>query len=87
MIDRRDPDFSEVVLRYDGGIKDFVKHLNHSKDELFDEVGHYAEDADTEAVEVAFSWNTGFQTDGIHSFANGITPSRAACTSRLPLPP
>ena len=23
-------------------------------------------------MEIAFSWNTGYQTDGIHSFANGI---------------
>ena len=24
VLDERDPDFEEVVLRYDGGIKDFV---------------------------------------------------------------
>ena len=23
-------------------------------------------------MEIAFQWNTGFNTDGIHSFANGI---------------
>ncbi|MEM8923737.1 MAG: DNA topoisomerase (ATP-hydrolyzing) subunit B [Actinomycetota bacterium] len=72
IMDQRDPDFEEVVLRYDGGIKDFVRHLNASKEALFDQVGHYAEDGDGEAVEIAFSWNTGYQTDGIHSFANGI---------------
>ncbi len=72
VIDERDPDFEEVVLRYDGGIKDFVRHLNASKEALFDQVGYYAEDGDGEQVEVAFSWNTGYQTDGIHSFANGI---------------
>ncbi|MGB5755506.1 MAG: DNA topoisomerase (ATP-hydrolyzing) subunit B [Acidimicrobiales bacterium] len=72
LIDRRDPEFEEVVLRYDGGIKDFVQHLNASKEALFDEVGWYEEEGDEEAVELAFSWNTGFQTDGIHSFANGI---------------
>ncbi|MCL4165741.1 UNVERIFIED_CONTAM: hypothetical protein GTU68_061384, partial [Idotea baltica] len=57
---------------YDGGIRDFVQHLNASKEALFDEVGWYEEEGDEEAVELAFSWNTGFQTDGIHSFANGI---------------
>jgi DNA gyrase subunit B len=72
ILDERDPDFEEVVLRYDGGIKDFVQHLNASKEALFEQVGHYAEDGDGEAVEIAFSWNTGYQTDGIHSFANGI---------------
>ena len=30
------------------------------------------EEADGE-VEIAFQWNTGYNTDGIHSFANGIT--------------
>ncbi|MGF1598763.1 MAG: DNA topoisomerase (ATP-hydrolyzing) subunit B [Acidimicrobiales bacterium] len=72
LVDARDPDFTEVVLRYDGGIRDFVQHLNASKEALFDQVGWFGEDGDGEAVEVAFSWNTGYQTDGIHSFANGI---------------
>ena len=72
VFDERDPAFEEVVLRYDGGIKDFVQHLNASKEALFDQVGWYADETEEEAVEIAFSWNTGFQTDGIHSFANGI---------------
>jgi DNA gyrase subunit B len=70
--DQRDPDFEEVVLRYDGGIRDFVQHLNASKEALFEEVGWYEDEGEDETVELAFSWNTGFQTDGIHSFANGI---------------
>ncbi|MEM7338123.1 MAG: DNA topoisomerase (ATP-hydrolyzing) subunit B [Actinomycetota bacterium] len=70
--DERDPDFEEVALRYDGGIVDFVRHLNASKEALFEEVGWFGEDGDGETVEIAFSWNTGYQTDGIHSFANGI---------------
>jgi len=72
LIDERDIDSEEVVLRYDGGIRDFVRHLNKSKEALFDQVGWFTEEGDGEAVDVAFSWNTGYQTDGIHSFANGI---------------
>ena len=72
VVDARDPAFEEVVLRYDGGIRDFVRHLNSSKEALFDQVGWFGEDGDGETVEIAFSWNTGYQTDGIHSFANGI---------------
>ena len=72
IVDARDESFDEVVLRYDGGIRDFVRHLNDSKEALFDQVGFYSEEGDGEAVDVAFSWNTGYQTDGIHSFANGI---------------
>ena len=71
--DELNPATGTVVHRYDGGIRDFVSHLNRSKEELFDEVGWFEEIDETEEVEIAFSWNTGYQTDGIHSFANGIS--------------
>jgi DNA gyrase subunit B len=70
--DARDNDLDEVVLRYDGGIRDFVRHLNASKEALFEQVGWFSEEGEGESVDVAFAWNTGYQTDGIHSFANGI---------------
>ena len=61
-----------VTYKYAGGIVDFVKHLNASKEALFSKVGSYdLAEADQE-VEVAFQWNTGYNADGIHSFANGI---------------
>ncbi len=63
----------ELVHRYDGGIRDFVRHLNATKEPLFDEVGWFEEKDETEEVEIAFAWNTGYQADGIHSFANGIS--------------
>ena len=66
-----------VLFRYDGGIVDYVSHLNQSKVRLFDAVGHFADsetiDGNPHEVEVAFQWNTGFNTDGLHSFANGIS--------------
>ncbi len=71
--DERHPDAEEVVYRYDGGIKDFVRHLNSTKEALFDEVGHFVEQGDAEEVEIAFAWNTGYLSDGLHSFANGIS--------------
>ena len=62
---------------YDGGIVDYVSHLNQSKVRLFDAVGHFSHtesiDENPHEVEVAFQWNTGFNTDGLHSFANGIS--------------
>ncbi len=71
--DERKEKFEQVRLRYDGGIKDFVNHLNASKEALFEDVGWFEEETDNEEVEIAFSWNSGYQTDGIHSFANGIS--------------
>ncbi len=62
-----------TVFKYDGGIIDFVEHLNQSKEALFDSVGYFEQVGDGEEVEIAFQWNTGFNSDGLHSFANGIT--------------
>ncbi|MGH9187480.1 MAG: DNA gyrase/topoisomerase IV subunit B [Acidimicrobiales bacterium] len=61
-----------VIFRYSGGIRDFVKHLNASKEALFTKVGSYEMAEEGQEIEAAFQWNTGFNTDGIHSFANGI---------------
>jgi DNA gyrase subunit B len=61
-----------VRYRYAGGIVDFVKHLNTSKEALFSKVGFYELAEEEQEVEVAFQWNTGYNADGIHSFANGI---------------
>jgi DNA gyrase subunit B len=61
-----------VVFRYAGGIVDFVKHVNASKEPLFSRVGFLEQSDETQEVEIAFQWSTGYQTDGIHSFANGI---------------
>ncbi len=57
---------------YPGGIRDFVRHLNETSETLFDDVGYLTAVEDGDEVEIAFQWNTGFNTDGIHSFANGI---------------
>jgi DNA gyrase subunit B len=65
-------DNETVTYRYAGGIVDFVKHVNKTKDSLFTKVGYYADSDEGSEVEVAFQWNTGYNTDGIHAFANGI---------------
>ncbi len=61
-----------VTYRYAGGIKDFVNHLNSSKEALFKSVGYLEQIEPEQEVEIAFQWNTGFNADGLHSFANGI---------------
>src|SRR5437868_7411757 len=48
-----------TVYRYAGGIEDFVKHVNASKESLFKRVGYFAAAEDTQEVEIAFQWNTG----------------------------
>ncbi|MEQ8717870.1 MAG: DNA topoisomerase (ATP-hydrolyzing) subunit B [Acidimicrobiales bacterium] len=61
-----------IEYRYDGGIVDFVRHVNASKEALFDEVGYFESADEDQEVEIAFQWNTGYNNDGLHSFANGI---------------
>jgi DNA gyrase subunit B len=65
-------DNEPVTYRYAGGIVDFVKHVNKTKEPLFAKVGYFEQGEPGQVVEVAFTWNTGYQTDGVHSFANGI---------------
>ncbi len=68
--ERTDP-VMEQVFKYSGGIVDFVKHLNASKDPLFKKVISFEDSGDGSEVEIAMQWNTGFY-EGIHSFANNI---------------
>ncbi|HEY2330887.1 MAG TPA: DNA gyrase subunit B, partial [Acidimicrobiales bacterium] len=71
-VDHRPGHESEpTVYRYAGGIEDFVRHVNASKESLFKRVGYYQAIEDVQEVEIAFQWNSGFY-EGIHSFANGI---------------
>jgi DNA gyrase subunit B len=70
--DERAEHLNQQTYKYAGGIVDFVKHVNASKEALFSKVGYYESADEEQEVEVAFQWNTGYQTDGTHSFANGI---------------
>ncbi len=63
---------SPTSYKYAGGIQDFVRHLNETKEPLFKRVGYLEQSEEDQEVEIAFQWNTGYQTDGLHSFANGI---------------
>jgi DNA gyrase subunit B len=76
-VDQRSESAEEIVYRYDGGIRDFVRHVNAAKEALFSDVGYFRQSEESEdssmEVEVAFQWNTGYNADGLHSFANGIS--------------
>jgi len=63
----------EVVYRYEGGIVDFVRHLNGKKGEAHKSVISFeAEDTELRiSVEVAMQWNNGF-SESVYTFANTI---------------
>ncbi|MEY2449280.1 MAG: gyrase subunit, partial [Acidimicrobiaceae bacterium] len=71
--ERPEHDAQQTTYKYANGIIDFVKHVNASKEALFSKVGYFEQAEDGQEVEAAFQWSTGYQTDGIHSFANGIS--------------
>jgi DNA gyrase subunit B len=70
--DEREGGPAPVSYCYKGGIVDFVKHLNATKDPLFKKVAYFKVEEDKAEVEVALQWNTGYN-EGLYGFANGIS--------------
>ena len=70
-VDERAGRQMKETYKYNGGIVDYVRHLNNTKESLFRKVGFYEQTEPTQEVEIAFQWNTGYY-ESIHSFANGI---------------
>jgi DNA gyrase subunit B len=70
--DEREGGPAPVTYCYKGGIVDFVKHLNASKDPLFKKVAYFKVVEEGGEVEVALQWNTGYN-EGLYGFANGIS--------------
>ena len=64
---------SKITFQYRGGLIDFVKHLNASKEALFAKVCPFEDaDDDGQMLDIAMQWNTGYY-EGIHGYANGIS--------------
>ncbi len=63
----------ERRFRYDGGLVDYVQHLNSTKDPAHRSVIAFEAVNDTVgmSLEVAMQWNTSF-TESVHTFANTI---------------
>jgi len=71
--DERPEREQEITYLYKGGIVDFVKHLNISKEALFTKVAHFeSADDDGQICDIAMQWNTGYY-EGVHGYANGIS--------------
>ncbi len=56
---------------YEGGLVDFVKHLNASREPLHGDVIAISAEGEEGQVEIAMQWTTGF-TESVHTFANNI---------------
>jgi DNA gyrase subunit B len=79
----------KVHYQYAGGISDFVRYINASKDAVHSSVIDFGEESDGISAEIAMQWNASY-TESVHTFANVIATSeggtheegfRAALTS------
>jgi DNA gyrase subunit B len=58
-------------FRYEGGIKDFVAHLNREKNPIQKKIVYFEGESEDGAVEVAMQWNSSYQ-ESVFSYANNI---------------
>ncbi len=88
--DERDPaEPREAKYQYAGGIADFVRYINASKEPVHATVIDFEEEAPGISVEIAMQWSAAY-TESVHTFANTINTAeggtheegfRAALTS------
>ncbi|HET9898705.1 MAG TPA: DNA topoisomerase (ATP-hydrolyzing) subunit B [Streptosporangiaceae bacterium] len=60
-----------ATFRYDGGLSDFVRYLNKSKDAIHESVIEFGEQAVGISAEIAMQWS-GSYAESVHTFANTI---------------
>ena len=70
LTDERDEAKSEVY-QYAGGIRDFVAHINASKEPVHPQIIYFEGKANSHFVEVAMQWNSSYN-DAVSTFANTI---------------
>ncbi|SFR17215.1 DNA gyrase subunit B [Lentzea waywayandensis] len=61
----------ERVFHYPGGLEDFVRHINHTREAVHQKVIGFEVKGEDLEVEVAMQWNTGY-TASVYTFANTI---------------
>ncbi|GGL11649.1 DNA gyrase subunit B [Sphaerisporangium melleum] len=78
-----------VTYHYEGGLSDFVKHINSKKEPVHNSVIDFESEGDGISVEIAMQWNASY-TESVYTFANTINTAeggtheegfRAALTS------
>src|SRR6187455_3869697 len=70
LYDEREGDVKHE-FHYEGGIRDFVAHVNKSKDPVHKTIVYFEGDNGEGQVELAMQWNSSYQ-ESVFSFANNI---------------
>lgn len=76
LLDERVPETEEgkpreVTFHYEGGIADFVRHLNASKNPIHKTVVEFSAEEEGMSVEIAMQWNESYG-ESVYTFANNI---------------
>src|SRR6201981_1393993 len=71
MVDERQAEPRSARYQYAGGIADFVRYINSSKEPVHGTVIDFGEEADGISVEIAMQWTSAY-TESVHTFANTI---------------
>jgi DNA gyrase subunit B len=61
----------QVVLNYEGGVKEFVRHLDRSRKPLIDNPIYFTGAKDNVTVECSMQWNDGY-SENVYPFTNNI---------------
>jgi DNA gyrase subunit B len=61
----------EVSYHYEGGIEDFVRHLNDAREPVHKDVVYLSSEGEEGSLEIAMQW-TGAYAESVYSFANNI---------------
>jgi DNA gyrase subunit B len=69
--DKREDEEIKETYHYEGGVKDFVRYLDESRDMLMSEPMYISGEVEDVPVELAISYNAGYSTN-VHSYVNNI---------------
>jgi DNA gyrase subunit B len=61
----------EESFRYAGGLLDFVRYLNATREPIHKQIAHFGDKTDEAEIEVAMQWTSGYN-ETLLSFANNI---------------
>ena len=71
LTDRRAPEEQKEIFRYTGGIIDFVRHLNGSREAAHKRVAYFEANAEHHELEIAMQWTNSYN-ESVFTFANNI---------------
>ncbi|MDR1642749.1 MAG: DNA topoisomerase (ATP-hydrolyzing) subunit B [Clostridiales bacterium] len=71
LLDKREEHEHERIYHYEGGIKEFVAHINKNKTALFENIFYCEAEKEKVAVEVAFQYNDS-ELETTYTFVNNI---------------